>query len=91
MRRRIGRLALAAAVSALAGVPAAATERPPIVGVAHIAFHVSDLAKARAFYGGLLGYEEVWAAAGTPDSVFPIRPQELAAASGGTVADFRAR
>ena len=39
----------------------------------------------------LLGYEEVWAAAGTPDSVFPIRPQALAAASGGTVADFRAR
>ena len=32
--------------------------RPPIFGVAHIAFQVSDLAKARAFYGDLLGYEE---------------------------------
>jgi lactoylglutathione lyase len=32
--------------------------RPPIVGVAHIAFDVSDLAKARAFYGELPGYDE---------------------------------
>ena len=56
MTGRIGGLALAAAVFASAS--ASATERPPIVGVAHIAFRVSDLAKARAFYGGLLGYEE---------------------------------
>ncbi len=33
-------------------------KRPPIVGIAHIAFQVSDLTKARAFYGELLGYEE---------------------------------
>lgn len=32
--------------------------RPLIVGVAHIAFQVSDIAKARDFYGGVLGYEE---------------------------------
>lgn len=32
--------------------------RPPIYGVAHIAFQVSDLGKARAFYGELLGYDE---------------------------------
>jgi len=32
--------------------------RPMITGVAHIAFQVSDLAKAREFYGELLGYEE---------------------------------
>ena len=38
----------------------------------------------------LLGYEELWAAAGTPDAVFPIRPDQLLRASGGTVADFRA-
>jgi catechol 2,3-dioxygenase-like lactoylglutathione lyase family enzyme len=37
---------------------AAAAERPPILGIAHVAFHVSDAAKARAFYGGLLGYPE---------------------------------
>ena len=40
-------------------LPAAATERPPIIGVAHIAFRVSDVAKARAFYSGLLGYDEL--------------------------------
>jgi catechol 2,3-dioxygenase-like lactoylglutathione lyase family enzyme len=32
--------------------------RPPILGIAHIAFQVSDLKKAREFYGELLGYEE---------------------------------
>jgi catechol 2,3-dioxygenase-like lactoylglutathione lyase family enzyme len=32
--------------------------RPLIVGIAHIAFQVSDIAKARDFYGGVLGYEE---------------------------------
>ncbi|MCI0336899.1 MAG: VOC family protein [Acidobacteria bacterium] len=33
-------------------------KRPLITGIAHIAFQVSDMAKARAFYGELLGYEE---------------------------------
>jgi catechol 2,3-dioxygenase-like lactoylglutathione lyase family enzyme len=37
-----------------------AADRPPIVGVAHIAFHVGDLSRALAFYSGLLGYEEVY-------------------------------
>jgi hypothetical protein len=37
---------------------AAMPSRPLILGVAHIAFQVSDLAKARAFYGELLGYDE---------------------------------
>jgi len=32
--------------------------RPKILGVAHMAVFVSDLAKARAFYGDLLGFEE---------------------------------
>src|SRR5262245_30755914 len=35
-------------------------KRPLITGVAHIAFQVGDLAKARAFYGELLGYDEVF-------------------------------
>ena len=34
----------------------------------------------------LLGYETVWAAAGTPSSVFPIAPTDLVARTGGTVA-----
>jgi prolyl-tRNA editing enzyme YbaK/EbsC (Cys-tRNA(Pro) deacylase) len=36
----------------------------------------------------LMGFDEVWAAAGTPDSVFPLTPAELTTASGGTVAAF---
>jgi prolyl-tRNA editing enzyme YbaK/EbsC (Cys-tRNA(Pro) deacylase) len=34
-----------------------------------------------------LAYEEVWAAAGTPDSVFPIAPDALRAATGAAPAD----
>ncbi|HEY2931332.1 MAG TPA: VOC family protein [Acidobacteriota bacterium] len=37
---------------------AAAQDRPPIVGIAHIAFRVSDLARSRAYYGELLGFDE---------------------------------
>jgi prolyl-tRNA editing enzyme YbaK/EbsC (Cys-tRNA(Pro) deacylase) len=36
----------------------------------------------------LLGYDKVWAAAGTPHDVFPLTPHELVRASGGTVADL---
>jgi len=35
----------------------------------------------------LLAYEQVWAAAGTPDSVFPIAPADLVAATGAVPAD----
>ncbi len=37
----------------------------------------------------LLAFDEVWAAAGTPDSVFPIAPGDLVRASGAVPADFR--
>ena len=37
----------------------------------------------------LLTYRELWAAAGTPDSVFPITPETLVAASGGAPAAFK--
>lgn len=36
----------------------------------------------------LLAHDEVWAAAGTPDAVFPLTPDDLVRASGGEVADF---
>ncbi len=36
----------------------------------------------------LLAYDTVWAAAGTPDSCFPIAPAQLVAATGATPADF---
>jgi prolyl-tRNA editing enzyme YbaK/EbsC (Cys-tRNA(Pro) deacylase) len=36
----------------------------------------------------LLIFEEVWAAAGTPDSVFPLTPSELRRATGADPFDF---
>ena len=33
----------------------------------------------------LMEFEEIWAAAGTPDSVFPIEPKELVKATSGAV------
>ena len=33
----------------------------------------------------LLDFAQVWAAAGTPDAVFPIAPQRLAAAAGASI------
>ena len=39
---------------------------------------------------GLLAYDEVWAAAGLPDAVFPIAPGELVRISGATVAEVAA-
>ena len=39
----------------------------------------------------LLGHEIVWAAAGAPDSVFPIAPDRLVEVTGGIVADFASR
>lgn len=38
--------------------------------------------------GDLLGYDEVWAAAGTPDSVFPLTPADLVRVSEATTAAF---
>lgn len=38
----------------------------------------------------LLAYPEVWAAAGTPRSVFPISPADLLRASGAEPADIKA-
>jgi prolyl-tRNA editing enzyme YbaK/EbsC (Cys-tRNA(Pro) deacylase) len=33
----------------------------------------------------LFGYDEIWAAAGTPKSVFPISPKELARVTAGEI------
>ena len=37
----------------------------------------------------LLRFESIWAAAGTPNAVFELRPSELPRVTGGTVADVR--
>ncbi|MFF3861693.1 YbaK/EbsC family protein [Streptomyces sp. NPDC002209] len=39
----------------------------------------------------LLAHEVVWAAAGTPHSVFPMTPQDLIAHAGATLSDVRER
>jgi prolyl-tRNA editing enzyme YbaK/EbsC (Cys-tRNA(Pro) deacylase) len=39
----------------------------------------------------LLGYDEVWAAAGTPRDVFPLSPSELVARTGGEVQSISRR
>lgn len=39
---------------------------------------------------GLLAYDEVWAACGLPDTVFPIAPAELVRLSGASVVDIAA-
>lgn len=36
----------------------------------------------------LLDHEQLWAAAGLPDAVFPLTPYDLVRVSGGTVADL---
>ena len=46
-----------------------AQQRPRITGVAHIAVYTSDLEKARTFYTGMLGYEEVFSLK-NPDMTF---------------------
>jgi len=38
----------------------------------------------------LLAYDEVWAAAGRPDSVFPVHPRKLQEATGAPAVDLRA-
>lgn len=37
----------------------------------------------------LLAFDEIWAAAGTPNAVFRLRPADLVAMTGGEVADIR--
>jgi prolyl-tRNA editing enzyme YbaK/EbsC (Cys-tRNA(Pro) deacylase) len=37
----------------------------------------------------LLAYQELWAAAGTPDAVFPITPAELLRVTGARVVDLK--
>eukprot|EP01041_Mallomonas_annulata_P034574 gene34574-57372_t len=46
-----------------------APKRPRITGISHAAFYVSDMAKARAFYEGFLGYQ-------SPFSIPRKDPQE---------------
>lgn len=53
---------------------------PPLGHASQMAIYVDQ---------DLTAYGEVWAAAGTPNAVFPIGPRELVALTGGVVADLR--
>lgn len=55
---------------------------PPFGHTAHLRVFVDP---------DLLRYDEVWAAAGTWNDVFPLSPQALVEASGGLVVDLRLR
>ncbi len=39
---------------------------------------------------GLMQYNSIWAAAGTPNAVFPLTPEDLVKMTGGKVADLKA-
>lgn len=70
-----------------AAVSPGGQSRPPIVGIAHVALQTSDLAKARGFYSGLLGYPEV-ALAGRPHSaVFAVNERQRLIVHDGLPAD----
>ena len=51
-------LVLAAAIVAGAWQAPPASERPRVVGIAHVSIQVTDMAAARAFYGAVLGFAE---------------------------------
>jgi len=52
----------------------------PLEGIAHIGFRVSDLEKARAYYTGLLGYQEAFhgtnAAGATTTAYFKVNEDQ---------------
>ncbi len=54
---------------------AAAPGRPPVLGISHVAIQVSDLPKARVFYGGVLGFSED-APAGPHVAVFIVNGRQ---------------
>ncbi len=59
VRRNLATLACCFLGSSLLGQPT--PERPKLLGLAHVAFYVSDLAKTRAFYKDFLGFAEPFA------------------------------
>lgn len=59
---------LCAAVIALAVVAQSPVDRPPLLGIAHLAVFVSNPAGAQAFYQDLLGFEQSFALPATQTS-----------------------
>ena len=61
--------------------------RPLIAGVAHATIQVTDLARARTFYGGLLGYTEVGPANRPHVAVFAVNGRQRLIIRDGLSAD----
>jgi Cys-tRNA(Pro) deacylase len=89
-RLDVRRAAQAAGVASVEKADAALTKSatgfsiggvPPFGHVSHLPVIVDE---------DLLRFEQVWAAGGRPDTVFPIDPGKLAAATGNLVATLRA-
>src|SRR5688572_19756027 len=55
---RVLLFAIAVALGSMWQTPSTAPVRPQIFGIAHVAIQTSDMGKARAFYGGVLGFHE---------------------------------
>jgi lactoylglutathione lyase len=64
-----------AAAALVAVAMQSAPSRPAVLGLAHVRLYTSSLAKARAFYGTVLGYPET-ANPGTASSVFRVNDRQ---------------
>src|SRR5437763_1298530 len=62
-------------------------DRPPIVGIATFAIKVGDLKDARAFYSGILGYDEIFVSKATGASVFKVNDHQYVELSSGLKGD----
>src|SRR5689334_25012090 len=79
-------LRIAASVVLAAALAQPASSRPPILGVAHVRVMTSDLAKARRFYGDLLGLPEVPQAAPNV-AIFRVNDRQRVIVRSGLPAD----
>ena len=100
VRAKAGRVGLAGLVGVvglvgMAGLPRrssallvrAEAGRPAITGVSHVALQISDLAKARTFYSGLLGYTEMAPAGRAHIAVFAVNDRQRLIVHDGLAAD----
>jgi catechol 2,3-dioxygenase-like lactoylglutathione lyase family enzyme len=66
---------------------AAGPARPAILGIAHVRVQTSDLVKARAFYGQLLGFPELRPDPRAGVAVFGVNARQRVIVAGGLPAD----
>lgn len=72
---------------AVGGQAPAGPARPVIAGVAHATIQVSDLAKARKFYGALLGYSEIASTHRPHMAIFVVNDRQRLIVRDGLPAD----